>query len=92
MITDFSLRGIIKGCIDSDKFNSPECKLLGRISEGEDTPDYPEYIPEKRYFIQMPGQPQAYGPTSRYAYETMNDLIENCIKWYSDYPVDIWEE
>lgn len=96
MITDFSLRGIIKGCINSDKFDSPECKLLKRISNGEDIPEYPEYDPEKRYLIQISTrehkQSCVYGPTGYYAYHTMEELLENCIKWYDDYPSDIWEE
>ena len=91
MIDEFSLRDIIKGCIDSQKFNSPECKLLKRIGAGEDLPEYPEYDPEKRYFCQAPGKP-LYGPTGYFDFSTIEELIEVCVTELGEYPSDIWEE
>jgi len=91
MINDYSLRGIIRGCIDSKDFGSPECRLLDRIAEGEDLPEYPEYDPEKRYFCQAPGT-SVYGPTEPYNFSVIEELVEICIAEIGEYPSDIWEE
>jgi hypothetical protein len=91
MINDFSLRDIIDGCISSKEFSSPECRLLDRIGKGEDLPEYPEYDPEKRYFFQTPDG-NTYGPTEIYEYSSIDELLENCVSNFGDYPSDVWEE
>jgi hypothetical protein len=92
MIDDFSLMGVIKGCISSKNISSPECRLLGRISDGEDIPEYPEFDPEKQYYFQMPKEDFSRGPTGIYQFVTLEDFLSHCTEKYKDYPLDFWEE
>lgn len=88
MIEDFSLAGIIKGCFNSGKFKSPECRLLKRISDGDDVPEYPEYNPNKRYFVQIGDK--VLGPTEPGLYDTMDEIVEEFLASHGEYPYDIW--
>jgi len=90
MIDDFSLAGIIKGCFSSGKFKSPECRLLKRISDGEDVPEYPEYDPSKSYFVQIGAK--VLGPTEPYLYDTMDDIVAEYLGSHGEYPSNIWTE
>jgi hypothetical protein len=90
MLEEFSLAEIIKGCFRSGKFKSPECRLLKRISDGDDVPEYPEYKPEKRYFVQI--SDKVFGPTEPYMYETMDELVDEYTATHGEYPYDIWTE
>ena len=92
MIEDFSLRDIIEGCLVSKDFASPECRLLNRISDGGDIPEYPEYDPERRYFFQMPKESDAHGPTGFYEYFTREQFLDDLVNRFGDYPMAIWEE
>ena len=89
MITEFNLRDIIRGCIESNEFASPECRLLNRISNGEDIPEYPEINPESRYFYQLPQEDFARGPTDMF---TLDEFLLQCLDEHNEYPTSIWEE
>ena len=89
MIDELSLAGIIKGCMNSGDFKSPECRLLKRIANGDDVPEYPEYNQEKAYYVQVGDK--VLGPTDPFMYETMDELVEDYLNTYKDYPYDVWE-
>ena len=89
MITDFSLRGIIKGCINSKDISSPECKLLNRISEGQDLPEYPEIYPELRYFYQLPTE-NFERSIDRFQYFSLEEFLQDCLQKHGEYPDIIW--
>ena len=92
MIDDFSLRGIIKGCIKSNDFSSPECNLLNRVSEGDLIPEYPEYNPEKQYFYQLPGESFERGPTDYFQYLILDEFLMDILEKHGKYPSEIWEK
>ena len=91
MIDDFSLPNIMKGCINSKDFKSPECKLLSRISDGSPVPEYPEYDPNKRYFYQMPGEDFERGPTDYFEFFSNYDFLQYLLESFGEYPSEVWD-
>jgi len=91
MIENFSLRDIIQGCFNTNDFDSPECKLLNRVSKGEPIPEYPEIMPEKQYFYQLPDEDFERGPTAYFQYFDKIELLEDIVQKHSKYPSEIWE-